>query len=265
MSSSKPFSSEILSQTHFLKNDLDIDEVLSFYNRLKQIEFGHSLLASNAFFVFDYSRLRHILLQGPIEGVIGYKPQDFLYGGLDFFTDIFHPEDFRIFDSKCQSQIHSLFKQHKHSNHSSFIFEMNFRVKKKKGGFAQILQKGRYITDEKTCLPKYSFGTCSDISLYKRDTSIVQIVKKYTPQENNFQLLHVATNYYYPNVGDSALTKREREVLLWISDGLSTKQIAGKIHISENTIANHRKNMLRKANVKNVAELIRFGILQNII
>jgi len=52
------------------------------------------------------------------------------------------------------------------------------------------------------------------------------------------------------------LTRREKEILSCIAMGLSSKQIAGKLYISENTVANHRRNMLRKKGVKSSAELI---------
>ncbi len=53
------------------------------------------------------------------------------------------------------------------------------------------------------------------------------------------------------------LTPREREVLTCIADGLSTKQIAGKLFISHYTVANHRKNMLAKLGAKTSAQLVR--------
>ncbi len=53
------------------------------------------------------------------------------------------------------------------------------------------------------------------------------------------------------------LTPREREVLHCIAEGLSTKQIAGKLFISHYTVANHRKNMLAKLGAKSSAQLVR--------
>ena len=52
------------------------------------------------------------------------------------------------------------------------------------------------------------------------------------------------------------LTQREKEILSHIAAGLSSKQIAGRLAISENTVANHRKNMLCKTGAKSSAELI---------
>ena len=52
------------------------------------------------------------------------------------------------------------------------------------------------------------------------------------------------------------LTQREREILVLISQGMLSKQIAHHLTISENTVSNHRKNMLLKTQTKSSAELI---------
>jgi DNA-binding NarL/FixJ family response regulator len=61
------------------------------------------------------------------------------------------------------------------------------------------------------------------------------------------------------------LTTREKEILGLLAAGLTTAQIAKKLHLSKFTIENHRKNMLRKMNVNNVAALILEGTKNNII
>ncbi len=52
------------------------------------------------------------------------------------------------------------------------------------------------------------------------------------------------------------LTRREKEVLRLIADGLTNNQIAEKLFISPLTVDSHRKNLLTKLNVKNTASLI---------
>lgn len=53
------------------------------------------------------------------------------------------------------------------------------------------------------------------------------------------------------------LTKREAEVLQFLSEGLTTKEIAQKMFISSRTVETHRANMMKKLDVKNTAELIK--------
>ncbi|MBS0026541.1 response regulator [Chitinophaga sp. 22321] len=52
------------------------------------------------------------------------------------------------------------------------------------------------------------------------------------------------------------ISVREREILLLIASGITSSQIAKKLFLSKFTINNHRKNLLQKLKVKNVAELI---------
>jgi DNA-binding NarL/FixJ family response regulator len=63
-----------------------------------------------------------------------------------------------------------------------------------------------------------------------------------------------------PDVSDfkilPSLTKREKEILQLISDGKSTKEMAEILFLSFLTVQNHRKNILNKLQVKNVAQLL---------
>jgi DNA-binding CsgD family transcriptional regulator len=54
----------------------------------------------------------------------------------------------------------------------------------------------------------------------------------------------------------STLTLRERQVLALVGLGLTTKEIADRLCVSHHTIESHRKNMLRKWDAKNSAELL---------
>ncbi len=55
------------------------------------------------------------------------------------------------------------------------------------------------------------------------------------------------------------ITRREKEVLLLIADGLTNNEIALKLFISITTVETHRKNLLAKFEVKNTASLIRMA------
>ena len=61
------------------------------------------------------------------------------------------------------------------------------------------------------------------------------------------------------------LTKREKEILKLISDGLSNKEIANLLFVSTRTIDTHRYNVMQKLNVKNGAELVRIAFKLNLI
>lgn len=53
------------------------------------------------------------------------------------------------------------------------------------------------------------------------------------------------------------LTKREMEIIEMLRDGLSSKEIGDKLHISSRTVEVHRYNIFRKLEVTNVVSLIK--------
>ena len=63
----------------------------------------------------------------------------------------------------------------------------------------------------------------------------------------------------------SALTDREREVLVLLARGLSTKEIASSLGIGARTVETHRANLMRKLGLRSVALLTRMAIREGII
>lgn len=56
------------------------------------------------------------------------------------------------------------------------------------------------------------------------------------------------------------LTFREVEIIGLIREGLSTEQIADRLHVAHETIKTHRKNIYFKLGINKVTELIQFAI-----
>jgi DNA-binding NarL/FixJ family response regulator len=61
------------------------------------------------------------------------------------------------------------------------------------------------------------------------------------------------------------ITRREKEVLLLIADGLTNMEIAKKLFIGSTTVDTHRKNLLIKFEAKNTASLIKAAAQMQLI
>lgn len=61
------------------------------------------------------------------------------------------------------------------------------------------------------------------------------------------------------------LTRREKEVLELIADGLTNNEIAGKLFISVTTVDTHRKNLLAKFEARNIAMLVKAAVRMQLI
>lgn len=106
------------------------------------------------------------------------------------------------------------------------------------------------------------------------------ILKKYAQQEilQALQIVIQGGQYWSPEINQllirglnkteessAELSSREIEVLKLLIQEMTTKEIAGKLFISERTIETHRKNLLRKTNSKNIVGLIKYAYLNKII
>ncbi len=63
----------------------------------------------------------------------------------------------------------------------------------------------------------------------------------------------------------SELTPREREVLVLIAEGLSNAEIADDLVISVKTVDRHRENIMRKLNMHNRIDLVKYAIRTGLI
>lgn len=67
------------------------------------------------------------------------------------------------------------------------------------------------------------------------------------------------------NTSSVALTDREKEVLMLLSDGLSNIQIGNQLHLSSRTVEKHVSSLLRKTETSNRAELVRFAMEHHLV
>ncbi len=77
-----------------------------------------------------------------------------------------------------------------------------------------------------------------------------------------------AERYVQPEVQESPadkLSDREFQVLCLIASGYTNREIAEKLHISVKTVDSHRRNILKKLNLRNNADLTRFALKYGLI
>ena len=62
-----------------------------------------------------------------------------------------------------------------------------------------------------------------------------------------------------------SITPRQREILRLVALGHTNREIAGSLGISVRTVEVHRFNLMRRLNVRNVAQLLRQALQQNLL
>jgi len=110
----------------------------------------------------------------------------------------------------------------------------------------------------------FSFGVVSNISHFKTETPIIQVIEKINPEDRSNGIETVFKKSYFLEKEDHFFTKREKELLPLLADGLCSKEIADKLHISEYTVINHRRNTMLKTNSHNVTQLVSYALKNGI-
>jgi DNA-binding NarL/FixJ family response regulator len=65
--------------------------------------------------------------------------------------------------------------------------------------------------------------------------------------------------------GPAELTPRQREVLQLIAEGLNTKEVAARLHVSVKTVETHRQQVLKRLGLQGVADITRYAIREGLV
>jgi len=210
-------------------------------------------------YMLDYTSKKYLYVDETCYNLFGYKASYFMEGGLDNYTSKWHPLDFEILNNKIFPVNFDFIKQVPVAEYPDYIFSYNHRSQNVKGEYVKVLQRNSFIPGQNNDLPAGVIGVAFNISHFKADNSITHTIEK-TVSCNDSIVNELIFKKIYP-VYDSCiqqkLSDRELEILKYMADGLNSKQIAGKLNLSINTINNHRKNMLKKMDSTTSSQLLK--------
>jgi DNA-binding NarL/FixJ family response regulator len=127
--------------------------------------------------------------------------------------------------------------------------------------FISMYEEGNII---KQCM-QYGHGYIPKASTTEELMGVINTVMTGQTYYHNTRQHPIQQNYNDDLVKKYKLTKREIELIQLLKNGLTTKEIAGKLFLSSLTIETHRKNIFRKLEVKNITELIVFALNNHIV
>lgn len=214
-------------------------------------------------YLVDYSSGQYLTMSRAVKMLLGYEPENFTENGLAFTVENYHRADLRVFNEQIFPDRLSFLKKIPPAEHVNYIFSYNYRVRNKEKKYTNILQRNCFIRSDEKGNPLLSLGMVVNVDHFKNENPVIQVIDKLgSPGEASETVYKKA---FYLHEEDKLFTAREKEVLLWTADGFTSKEIADKLYLSENTIINHRRNMQIKSNTKNVAALISYAYRQGII
>lgn len=208
----------------------------------------------NLTFLIDVKHLRIIHMSGSIQNFTGYKIEEFGTNILSKFMDILAPKHhlfLNVFVSWSLNILKTFPIEYKSKQFMSVwglkLYHKNQRSMK---WYLNIVPL-EFNDDKNPTLIAISIQEITH--LIKGNDYIIRA--EFTEKENSKKIF-----VYYSDedktIEHDIISEREREVLQHISQGLNTKQIAEKLHITKNTVDNHRRNMLARTGTRDTTALI---------
>lgn len=222
---------------------------------------------SPAFFLLDFATKKYIYVEAGFFSQMGYTANFFLETGLELYLSKWHPQDFEIINTRTFPDNFAFLKSLPLENYPDYIISYNYRLRDTAGDYVTVLQRFSYIPGISLAAPAGMVGCAFNINHFKNDMSIVHTIEKVVPTpDGNINELLLKKTYPVCDVPNNvALSKRETQILRLIAEGLSSKQMAARMHISINTINNHRKNMLAKMGCSSTSELMHYAVKHGLI
>ena len=93
---------------------------------------------------------------------------------------------------------------------------------------------------------------------------------QYIAPEIKKKVMHFITSKTYGKKNrdvavENVLTPRQIEIIKHVAQGLTSKEVAEKLFLSELTVIKHRKNIIRKLGLKNFTEVVSYAHQKEII
>lgn len=149
-----------------------------------------------------------------------------------------------------------------------FQFNVRFNVELVQDQLLTVFRKLRTIELDENGRPEIGLVTINNITPYSKERKVVFEVKllsdSFASDEKIVEKLKEDINRILSPTTPE-LTKREREILKAIGNGLTSAEVGDALSISKATVDTHRQNMIKKFDVPNVTTLIQIAKTEGII
>jgi DNA-binding CsgD family transcriptional regulator len=201
--------------------------------------------------IINHSTMEYLYVSENAENLTGFSAAEHKRSGVELMIQRFHPIDLAFMEKEVFPAYYRHLRLLSPEEQLRMKLIYNFRFLHRGGYYIQVVQEsiGLSIEENKLIL---GLTICRDITRYK------------TSDRNFYRIVLVNEagkgTVLETNAITSVFTPREEKVLSLIIDGFSEKQISDILCISLYTVKTHKKNMMKKANVRNVAELASYGM-----
>lgn len=187
--------------------------------------------------------------------ILGYEDETPLTSLTDW-QNILHQDDRKYVQERLQ--------QHLDGNLATY--EAEYRQRHLRGHWVWVQDRGRVVVRYPDGRPRRMAGTYLDITSRKQlEGETTHLLRQIEDLMRN--ALHPTQVADAPMTEVSStdsrlesLTRRQKEILCLVASGMTSAEIAVKLNIATDTVETHRRDLMRKLDIRSVAGLTRLAI-----
>ncbi len=220
----------------------------------KQIPFLDQMAAikNSGISVFDFYKKEHIYHSNNMHNLFGYDLDKIEEIGTEYYDSRIHPEDFLSLLKNGLALIKYYF-QLPSSERKNFKLQNEYRILNAEDKYIKVIEQQQVLeldTQGNLWLALSVLDISPNQEIINGITS--QLVNVKTGETKQLELAKKPTDTI-------ELSKREKQILGYVKEGLLSKEISNNLSISVHTVNTHRQNILKKLGANNSFEAVEYA------
>lgn len=216
------------------------------------------------YFVADCREKQIVHVQGPVEQMTGHAATEWMRNGHVQLNDLMHPgdrEDVLFLADRANRHLYEQLPRTRLGSRSA----LTFRAMRKDGTvFGCMLCETPLHMDSQGSV-RYTITMVADVSGLKAEP-LVSLSLLNVNDTGNPPLSYLPpTPEKPPAMAPPKISRREKEVIRLLADGLNSREIASRLFVSLHTVRTHRKNLLARTHTCSAGELVGFALRNGVI
>jgi DNA-binding CsgD family transcriptional regulator len=191
--------------------------------------------------------------------MLGYTSEEVIAKGFHLTLSLIHPDDIKEY-MEVTKVIWEFLIALPVSQRKYYKTSVDFRIRNKDDIYKRVLQQNTALQTDRAGNIVLLLMVVSDISHLKKETGISAAI--ISTKHDGFLVWDASDTQLKSQV---AFSRREREIIKFLAEGFSSRQVAEKLNVSEFTVSTHRRNMLKKTRLSNTRALVRFALNHGLI